>query len=72
MNWRVPFSVTSGTAHLLRSDDAGHARILCTDRYTNANLAKDARDAPRCLKCLKMADARDRKLALQESWGAPA
>ena len=71
MNWRIPFSVTSGTAHLLRSDGP-HARILCTDRYTNENLAKDARDAPRCLKCSRMADTLDRKLALQESWSLPA
>ena len=54
MNWRIPFSVTSGAAHLLRSDGP-HARILCTDRYTNENLAEDARDAPKCLRCQKMA-----------------
>ena len=72
MNWLIPFSTSNGIAHLFRSDNAGHARILCTSRYTNSALAEDGTDAPRCYRCSRMADARDRRLALQESWSLPA
>ena len=71
MNWRIPFSSTGGVAHLFRNDRAFDS-VLCTGLYVNVGLASDGSDAPRCMKCLKMADARDRRLALQESWSLPA
>ena len=72
MTWRIPFSGVNGVAHLFRTDGAGHARILCSGAYTNAAIASDGADAPHCLLCVKVTDARDRRLALQESWSLPA
>jgi hypothetical protein len=71
MSWRVPYSSPTRTAHLMRTDGAGHARMLCSGAYTNSALAEFDVKAPRCKRCEKAADAADRKLALQESWSLP-
>ena len=66
MRWLVPFSGRE-VAHLMRVDGAWE-RLVCNGHYANAAIGREVSGAPRCLRCLKVAGALDRKMALQETW----